>query len=68
MMPPLLPQIHGNLCIEAVAVTDSLDWKLHGFDLLSEQSLEVSASPFCLHQSGCFVLPAPPLQQQTRTP
>eukprot|EP00882_Tetradesmus_deserticola_P030191 GHRQ01033880.1.p1 GENE.GHRQ01033880.1~~GHRQ01033880.1.p1 ORF type:complete len:309 (+),score=103.12 GHRQ01033880.1:290-1216(+) len=31
--------IHGNLCMAAVVVTDSLDWKLHGFDLLSEHAL-----------------------------
>ncbi|WIA22885.1 hypothetical protein OEZ86_009825 [Tetradesmus obliquus] len=31
--------IHGYLCMAAVVVTDSLDWKLHGFDLLSEHAL-----------------------------
>lgn len=37
----LLPrfQIHGNICLSAVVVTASLDWKLHGFDLLSEHAL-----------------------------
>ncbi|GAB4824254.1 hypothetical protein N2152v2_011300 [Parachlorella kessleri] len=28
--------IHGNVCQAAVVVTEQLDWKLHGFDLLSE--------------------------------
>ncbi|GLC35616.1 hypothetical protein PLESTM_000343500 [Pleodorina starrii] len=31
--------IHGNICMAAVVVTSSLDWKLSGFDLLSEHSL-----------------------------
>ncbi|GIL51106.1 hypothetical protein Vafri_7196 [Volvox africanus] len=31
--------IHGNICMTAVVVTSSLDWKLSGFDLLSEHSL-----------------------------
>ncbi|MEW5318095.1 MAG: hypothetical protein WDW38_009346 [Sanguina aurantia] len=31
--------IHGNVCLSAVVVTESLDWKLHGFDLLSELAL-----------------------------
>ncbi len=29
-------QIHGNVCMAAVVVTEQLDWRLHGFDLLSE--------------------------------
>ena len=29
-------QIHGNICMRAIVVTQSLDWRLHGFDLLSE--------------------------------
>ncbi len=33
-------QIHGHLCLSAIVVTDSLDWKLHGFDLLSEHVLQ----------------------------
>jgi len=28
----------------AVVVTETLDWKLHGFDLLSEHSLPVRAA------------------------
>jgi hypothetical protein len=39
----LLLQIHGHLCMAAVVVTDSLDWKLHGFDLLSEHALTGAA-------------------------
>eukprot|EP00201_Polytomella_parva_P017722 CAMPEP_0175053094 /NCGR_PEP_ID=MMETSP0052_2-20121109/8727_1 /TAXON_ID=51329 ORGANISM="Polytomella parva, Strain SAG 63-3" /NCGR_SAMPLE_ID=MMETSP0052_2 /ASSEMBLY_ACC=CAM_ASM_000194 /LENGTH=842 /DNA_ID=CAMNT_0016317577 /DNA_START=255 /DNA_END=2783 /DNA_ORIENTATION=- len=31
--------IHGNICAATVAVTDTLDWKLHCFDLLSEHAL-----------------------------
>mmetsp|Transcript_8758 Transcript_8758/g.18684 ORF Transcript_8758/g.18684 Transcript_8758/m.18684 type:complete len:802 (-) Transcript_8758:459-2864(-) len=31
--------IHGNICLEAVVVTETLDWKLHGFDLVSEHTL-----------------------------
>ena len=29
-------QVHGNVCMRAVVVTPTLDWRLHGFDLLSE--------------------------------
>eukprot|EP00898_Chlorokybus_atmophyticus_P001409 jgi/Chlat1/2269/Chrsp17S02575 len=28
--------VHGNVCLSAVVVTASLDWKLHGFDCVSE--------------------------------
>lgn len=28
--------IHGNICMGSVAVTDTLDWKLHVFDLATE--------------------------------
>ncbi|KAI3751190.1 hypothetical protein L2E82_22237 [Cichorium intybus] len=28
--------VHGNVCLESVVVTQSLDWKLHAFDVLSE--------------------------------
>ena len=31
-------QIHGNVCMAAVVVTEQLDWRLHGFDLLSEHA------------------------------
>ena len=32
----LVLQIHGSLSLEAVAVTEQLDWKLWGFDFLTE--------------------------------
>lgn len=35
-------QIHGGLCLEAVVVTKQLDWKLSGFDLLSEHATVAS--------------------------
>ncbi|KAF6265414.1 armadillo-type protein [Scenedesmus sp. NREL 46B-D3] len=44
--------IHGNLCMAAVVVTDSLDWKLHGFDLLSEHAL---TGDFALKQASWMV-------------
>ena len=28
--------VHGNVCMDAVVVTEKLEWKLHGFDLLSD--------------------------------
>ncbi|CAM6105787.1 unnamed protein product [Calypogeia fissa] len=28
--------VHGNVCVDAVVVTPTLDWKLHAFDILSE--------------------------------
>jgi len=28
--------VHGNVCLESVVVTATLDWKLHAFDVLSE--------------------------------
>lgn len=37
-------QIHGNVCMASVVVTDTLDWKLHGFDMLSDHS-SVEYSP-----------------------
>lgn len=33
-----MPQIHGNVCLASVVVTEALDWKLHGFDLLGEHA------------------------------
>ncbi|GMH33401.1 hypothetical protein BSKO_01235 [Bryopsis sp. KO-2023] len=30
--------IHGNVCMASVVVTETLDWKLHGFDMLSDLS------------------------------
>lgn len=29
-------KVHGNVCLESVVVTQTLDWKLHAFDVLSE--------------------------------
>lgn len=31
-----LLQVHGNVCLASVVVTQTLDWKLHAFDVLSE--------------------------------
>lgn len=32
----LVLQVHGNVCLSSVVVTQTLDWKLHAFDVLSE--------------------------------
>ncbi|CAL4953914.1 unnamed protein product [Urochloa decumbens] len=39
--------VHGNVCLASVVVTQTLDWKLHAFDVLSEfdASNEASGSP-----------------------
>lgn len=39
--------MHGNVCLESVVVTQTLDWKLHAFDVLSEfdGSNEASTGP-----------------------
>ncbi|RVW42436.1 putative inactive serine/threonine-protein kinase scy1 [Vitis vinifera] len=29
-------EVHGNVCLASVVVTQTLDWKLHAFDVLSE--------------------------------
>ncbi|XWS56935.1 hypothetical protein CRYUN_Cryun09bG0128200 [Craigia yunnanensis] len=29
-------QVHGNVCLASVVVTQTLEWKLHAFDVLSE--------------------------------
>ncbi|GAU43450.1 hypothetical protein TSUD_140870 [Trifolium subterraneum] len=29
-------RVHGNVCLASVVVTQTLDWKLHAFDVLSE--------------------------------
>jgi hypothetical protein len=29
-------QVHENVCFASVVVTQTLDWKLHAFDILSE--------------------------------
>ena len=36
-------QIHGNVCMRAVVVTPTLDWRLHGFDLLCEHAPQPAA-------------------------
>ena len=33
-------QVHGNVCLAAVVVTETLDWRLHAFDVMSEYSEE----------------------------
>ncbi len=40
-------QVHGNVCVTSVVVTQTLDWKLHAFDVLSEfdANNEASNSP-----------------------
>ena len=42
-----LLQVHANVCVASVVVTQTLDWKLHAFDVLSEfdGSNEASAGP-----------------------
>ncbi|KAL6853771.1 hypothetical protein ACP4OV_019800 [Aristida adscensionis] len=39
--------VHGNVCLASVVVTQTLDWKLHAFDVLSEfdANSEASGSP-----------------------
>ncbi|XP_050373284.1 uncharacterized protein LOC126790945 isoform X2 [Argentina anserina] len=39
--------VHANVCVASVVVTQTLDWKLHAFDVLSEfdGSNEASAGP-----------------------
>ena len=37
-------QVHGNVCMQAVVVTPTLDWRLHGLDLLSEHAAAGDAS------------------------
>ena len=29
-------QIHANICMRAVVVTETLDWRLHGLDLMTD--------------------------------
>lgn len=43
--------MHGNVCMRAVVVTSTLDWRLHGFDLLSDHSAAGDVS-------GNWALPA----------
>jgi SCY1-like protein 1 len=30
--------VHGNVCLASVLVTETLDWRLHAFDVMSEFS------------------------------
>ncbi|CAI9091892.1 OLC1v1027000C1 [Oldenlandia corymbosa var. corymbosa] len=44
--------VHGNVCMASVVVTQTLDWKLHAFDVLSEfdGSNEVSTGPMLQYE------------------
>ncbi|KAI3519663.1 hypothetical protein L1887_08878 [Cichorium endivia] len=44
--------VHGNVCLESVVVTPTLDWKLHAFDALSEfdGSNELSTGPMLQYE------------------
>ncbi|XP_022873837.1 N-terminal kinase-like protein isoform X2 [Olea europaea var. sylvestris] len=44
--------IHGNVCMASVVVTQTLDWKLHAFDILSEfdGNNEASAGPMLQYE------------------
>ncbi|GJW45256.1 N-terminal kinase-like protein [Tanacetum coccineum] len=45
-------KVHGNVCLESVVVTPTLDWKLHAFDALSEfdGNNEVSTGPMLQYE------------------
>ncbi|CAN4095084.1 unnamed protein product [Withania somnifera] len=36
--------VHGNVCLASVVVTQTLDWKLHAFDVLSEFDGHIESS------------------------
>jgi SCY1-like protein 1 len=44
--------VHANVCVESVVVTQTLDWKLHAFDCLSEfdGANEASTGPMLQYQ------------------
>jgi hypothetical protein len=44
------------VCMAAVVVTDTLDWKLHGFDLTSEHALTGGGTGGSCDSSGRSVL------------
>ena len=47
--------VHGGVCMAAVGVTQSLDWKLHGFDLLSDHNFSSQYDlPLC---AAAWLLP-----------
>ncbi|KAG0466505.1 hypothetical protein HPP92_018085 [Vanilla planifolia] len=37
--------IHGNVCLASIVVTQTLDWKLHAFDVLSEFDGNTTEAP-----------------------
>jgi hypothetical protein len=56
--------VHGNVCLASVVVTATLDWKLHGLDVLSEFDganpaaagpMLVSSSHFLRYLEPCFL-------------
>ncbi|KAK8674891.1 hypothetical protein V6N13_032973 [Hibiscus sabdariffa] len=65
MIFPILLQVHGNVCPESVVVTQTLDRKLHAFDVLSEYdgANGTATGPFSgsflltssMDSQGCFV-------------
>ncbi|KAL6523414.1 hypothetical protein OROGR_017017 [Orobanche gracilis] len=44
--------VHGNVCMDSVVVTQTLDWKLHAFDVLSEfeENYEASTGPMLQYE------------------
>ncbi|XAR71858.1 hypothetical protein NMG60_11018297 [Bertholletia excelsa] len=43
--------VHGNVCLASVVVTQTLDWKLHAFDVLSEfDANEASMGPMLQYE------------------
>ncbi|XP_052200887.1 uncharacterized protein LOC127807239 [Diospyros lotus] len=44
--------VHGNVCLASVVVTQTLDWKLHAFDVLSEfdGNNEASSGPMLQYE------------------
>ncbi|KAL6525391.1 hypothetical protein OROHE_015698 [Orobanche hederae] len=44
--------VHGNVCMDSVVVTQTLDWKLHAFDVLSEfeENNEASTGPMLQYE------------------
>uniref|UniRef100_A0A061S498 SCY1-like protein 1 n=1 Tax=Tetraselmis sp. GSL018 TaxID=582737 RepID=A0A061S498_9CHLO len=37
--------VHGNICLAAIVVTPTLDWKLHGLDLMTEHAMPERPPP-----------------------
>ncbi|CAA7392940.1 unnamed protein product [Spirodela intermedia] len=42
--------VHGNVCLSSVVVTQTLDWKLHAFDVLSEFEVNSEAGTSAMLQ------------------